>query len=1008
MTRQHHLFFPPFQLDLVNEKLFCGAQHIPLRPKALAVLRYLAEHAQSLVTKEELLEAVWRRSYVSEGLLRGYIRELRAVLGDEAQAPRFIETASRRGYRFIAPVTSASAVSSGGDQREPAFRATSDGQLWVGREAQLRRLQELWLTAQGGRRQIVFLTGEAGSGKTTFIEMFLETLARDEHRLMWGQCIEHYGAGEAFLPLLEALGREGDASRLKAALSACAPTWLSQLPRLLAAEEREEVQRQVLGATRERMLREGCELLEALSAEAPLVLVLEDMHWSDYATLDLLAALGRRRERAGLLVIVSYRASDAALRDHPLQRVRQELQARRLCAELPIDAFSRKELRAYLVRRFSQAPFLEEIARIIHRRTGGHPLFVVNLIDYLLADGRLRQAEGEWSIEGGVEDLERGVPDDIRELIEHQLERLSTREQQALGVASAAGMECSAALLAAALEEDPLAVEACCEALVRRSPMWAASGIAEWPDGTVAGNYAFRHALFAEVLYQRLTPAYRIALHRCLGKRLELAFGERSGEIAAELARHFEEGRDFSKALGYLRLAAEQSSRRFANREALNYLGRALALVDRQPVEARIDSRLSLMEQRALVHRVLSDWPCMVEDLEGLVALAGAEGRREQEVGGLIALTLALFHSDPLRCIATADLAVERSRDLAADRLRTYAVANQALFRLAFGLCREEDRVAVVHGAEVARSAQDAMPLALYCTLQTVMDLDQADYPGALRSAQEVLRLGSAMGDGFNYMSGQYYSAWALLHLGRWGEVRRIQAAGLTAAEQNDSPMPRSLFHLVAAALSLEALDYRSALTLCRSATPRPSDAYAVPLFVLLRSRAHLALGRYHEAICCLEYLAQMTEAGELLSLRNRMMLRESLGEYWLAMGKPAQAYTEAERLLELAATPGDRHFLALGHRLLARIAIAEQDRNEAECQLSQALAVIEGAVVPLAAWRVYFTAAELNEGQERTAEASVYWNRGAAVVRALADSLEETDPLRRSLLTALPVQEGA
>jgi DNA-binding winged helix-turn-helix (wHTH) protein len=102
--KPEHLFFPPFHLDLMNETLWCGARLVPLRPKALAVLRYLAEHAQRLVTQEELLKAVWQRPYVSEGLLRGYIRELRGVLGDEAQAPRFIETATRRGYRFISSV----------------------------------------------------------------------------------------------------------------------------------------------------------------------------------------------------------------------------------------------------------------------------------------------------------------------------------------------------------------------------------------------------------------------------------------------------------------------------------------------------------------------------------------------------------------------------------------------------------------------------------------------------------------------------------------------------------------------------------------------------------------------------------------------------------------------------------------------------------------------------------------------------------------------------------------
>lgn len=175
------------------------------------------------------------------------------------------------------------------------------------------------------------------------------------------------------------------------------------------------------------------------------------------------------------------------------------------------------------------------------------------------------------------------------------------------------------------LEKDLIAIEDC-ESLARRGPMLAA-GVTEWPNGRVAGNYGFRHALYAAVLYQRLPQAYRVALHRHLGERLELAYGEQSEEIAAELAHHFEERRDFTRAMRYLQLAADQSAARFANRETLDYLGRALAWVDRLPPENRVDACLVLLQQRALVHRGLNEWPSVVEDLDGLVALVRAEGR---------------------------------------------------------------------------------------------------------------------------------------------------------------------------------------------------------------------------------------------------------------------------------------------------------------------------------------------------------------------------------------------
>ena len=112
MPAAGRISFPPFCLDLANEQLWRGTQPVSLRPKPFAILQYLLERPGQLVTKKELLKAVWPDTYVSEGLLNTYIRDLRAVLGDDPAAPRFIETVVRRGYRFIAPLTVAAPVAS--------------------------------------------------------------------------------------------------------------------------------------------------------------------------------------------------------------------------------------------------------------------------------------------------------------------------------------------------------------------------------------------------------------------------------------------------------------------------------------------------------------------------------------------------------------------------------------------------------------------------------------------------------------------------------------------------------------------------------------------------------------------------------------------------------------------------------------------------------------------------------------------------------------------------------
>ena len=154
--------------------------------------------------------------------------------------------------------------------------------------------------------------------------------------VMQGQCVEHYGAGEAYLPVLEALGRLCGATRSERLLALLVPVGAHVVGADALAPQSRRPQypaRELLGATQERMLREMAEALEVLTADTPLVLVLEDLHWSDYATLDLVALLARRREPARLMVLGTYRPVDAMVREHPLHSVKQELHIHGQCEE---------------------------------------------------------------------------------------------------------------------------------------------------------------------------------------------------------------------------------------------------------------------------------------------------------------------------------------------------------------------------------------------------------------------------------------------------------------------------------------------------------------------------------------------------------------------------------------------------------------------------------------------------------------------------------------------------
>lgn len=592
MAEPRQMLFDAFRLDLEDMSLWKDGARVALTPKAFAVLRHLVQHPTTLVTKEDLFAAVWPETVVSDATLTSCVKEIRRVLGDYSHAPRFIETVHKRGFRFLLPIHTAPPsvppstfhISSSETQRLALDLQSSP---LVGRDAELAQLRTWLATALRGERQLVFITGAPGIGKTTITETFLQSLVvACDARIASGQCIEHYGTGEPYLPVLNALAqlcRLPEGEHIVALLDQYAPTWLLQLPALLRADERERLQRQLAGVTSDRMLREMADLIEALSRERPLVLLLDDLQWSDYATIDLLSFLARRRQPAQLLVLGSYRPVDVIVGNHPLKGLKQELQARGQCKELSLGQLTEEDVSAYLTERFPVCPDTPRLARAIHQRTDGNPLFMVNVVDYVQRHELLVEQDGHWLLRGSETEISTSVPENLRGMIAQQLDRLPQTEQELLEAASVAGMRFSVTELAAALAEDEAVIEDHCEQLARQGRFLRALGFRDWPDGNVAACYEFAHALYQNVLYQRISSVKRSRLHQRVGNCIAHAYGEQASDVAAELSMHFEQGRDYARAILALQQAADTAVHRRANREAMNYLTKALALVHHLP-----------------------------------------------------------------------------------------------------------------------------------------------------------------------------------------------------------------------------------------------------------------------------------------------------------------------------------------------------------------------------------------------------------------------------------------
>jgi DNA-binding winged helix-turn-helix (wHTH) protein/tetratricopeptide (TPR) repeat protein len=593
------LRFGEFELDEANASLTRAGAAIALTPKAFALLCALVQQPGRLADKNALLDAVWGHRHVSESVLKTTVSQVRSALGDDAGEPRFIETVSRRGYRFIGEVV----VPNEAAAHRAALAPLADESAvtltpMVGRAAVFERLRSGWQRALAGQRQLFWVAGDAGVGKTTLIDRLAADVGSPF--VTRGQCVEQFGAGEPYLPIFDALKvlcRRN--SGLAATMRSVAPTWLVQMPWLTAESERAALQLELAGAGQERMVRELIELIDHYSLGTPLLLITEDLHWADDATLRLMEHFARYRSRLHVMWIATFRLTQVIAEDHPLKSLRQELQLHRLAEELLLDPFSEHEVGEYVRTRLPEAALPEDAIRRLHAHTDGLPLFVANVMDDLFPE---RSGTAPTGADGAAL-LGRAlpVPSNLTGAIEKQLTKLPADVRGMLEAASVCGVEFSARRVAELLEHDADEVGRCCDELVRGKYWLADAGIDDLPTGEVDTRYAFRHALYKHTLYQRIPGARRVTYHRCIARALSRDRGESGAATAAELASHFELGHEHVAAVARYVEAAESALSRFAPREAIELTAHALTLLPRCPEgPARLELELGLLAHRGI------------------------------------------------------------------------------------------------------------------------------------------------------------------------------------------------------------------------------------------------------------------------------------------------------------------------------------------------------------------------------------------------------------------------
>lgn len=559
--------FGPFRLETGAYRLFRDGEPVHLTPKAFDTLVFLIEERPRLVGKGELLAQVWHGESVSENVVYQAITTLKRVLGKRPDGGEYVENVPRKGYWFTAEVEELAPHAARPVSRRGAVKSSSTSCL-VGRE---KEMADLWKTTESveeGVGHLLCVTGEPGIGKTTLVESFLNEVASGDLTcdVARGKCSERFAGTGAYLPFLDALEsliEGGGAEAVADLMKQLAPSWYVQVAPPDARPRTAEEAGGIKVASQERLKREASAFLLEISRRRPLILFLDDLHWADESTVDLLAYLATKFESMRVLVVATYRPSVLLKTNRPILRMQKGLQTHNLCHELALGLLSIEDITRYMALESPDSSFSPEIPKFIHDKTQGNPLFVVDLLSYLRERKVVVKEQDRWTLAKPVQDVWRELPESVRSMVEIKIDQLNETERRLMDVACVQGYEFDSTVLAHVLDMGVAEVEECLYKLEHVNAFVWLITQHEFPDGTVTRRYQFVHLFYQEALYDLLQriPARKSTLSAAVARALLGHYGEQSSAIALQLARLLKEAQDPAQAFHYFALAANNALR---------------------------------------------------------------------------------------------------------------------------------------------------------------------------------------------------------------------------------------------------------------------------------------------------------------------------------------------------------------------------------------------------------------------------------------------------------------
>jgi tetratricopeptide (TPR) repeat protein len=884
---------------------------------------------------------------------------------------------------------------------------------FVGRGPELTRLEGFLQQAIDGNGGVVFITGEPGIGKTSLSDEFLRR-ARARFpglSVSRGRCVEQYGTGEAYLPFLDAIGGllGGSArERLGAIMRTSAPTWCSQLPAAFASTgAMETLQQETIGATKDRMMREMGDALGIFAATSPVVLLLEDLHWADPSSVDLLRHLCQRISKQRLLIAGTFRAEDVERTNHPLKGYKAEMQAHKLCEEIALDSLSPRHIQDYLTATFAPNNFPPEFAAHIHEKTEGHPLFATNLLQYLHERGDIAKTNEHWSLSRPLAEMELEVPESVRSMISKKMDSLEAEARRALQYASVEGQEFLSTVVAGLLGVDEVDLEELLARIEKTDRLILTLGEEELPDGSLATRYRFAHALYQNFLYGGLVNKRRIMLHSQAGEQLARHYGKRAPHIATQLALHFERGRDRARAVEYLIHAGDNATTLYGNAEAAEHYTRALNLAEKLPDDERAETLVTLYGKRGAANMELSRFGQSVDDYRSMLKHQEAFDSPEKKAAGLNALAKTLFFSHRVEEMeGCVDEALAASGRAGSETLRLDTMCLMAMKHLCYGEL-EVGRPILDDVIKSARAIDYKPALLAGLTWRGCLYFFQTEYEHAIEIENEARQLASRLRDGFHLLTSMFFLGLSKGNLGRMSEAITTLEEAIKMAGRNGDRfwfprMPNCIGWLHRELQNFEGAQKhnREGLEIARQYHVLEAEANSL----INLGIDHTYEGKPEETVAAFRETRDIFERDAWFRWRYNIRLEAATAWHWLRQGDLEKAGEFAQRLLNTANQYEVHKYIAEAHRLRAQIAIAANDPATAEAEFAAALDELQRYPAPLVAWRTYAALGRLEAERGRLTAAKAAFAKAAEIVNACAANVSD-DNLRATFLNSKAVR---